>query len=188
MSEGQMLNEAPKVQNNFSVEFLEIPTDISDVLGRQVASITLPDITFQIDRRRMKGFQYFDKSDVQVGDITIRFIDDANGLVEEQLYLQVLRQLKRAKDKFQNDPDSEEFNYRFSIKVNQYNQRRNQVIRTLTFKSCLISNLSSGDLDYSSEDDRFITATFVSDNVDVTFRDNISGTIVGDSAVFPTRR
>lgn len=182
--ERRIVSNNPKRQDNFRVEFFEIPTDISDVLGRQVSSVSMPDIQFSDIQIRMKKNRFHDKGNVDIGDIVIRFIDDEAGIVETQLYLQVLRQLNRTPDKYNNQPEDPQNSYKFSFRVTQYGLRK-QPVRTITFRNAYIVNMTSGDLDMQSQDDRYIQVTIASDYMDISFDDDTGSIVTGASPVFP---
>ena len=156
----------------FYVEFLGIPENHSNTLGRQVSNVSLPTISFTNSTQRQKGFTFNNKGDVQLGELGMTFYHDVEGKVEAILTLQILRQLNRTNDvmgEFDNAPNR---HYKFGVRITQYNQR-NELVRYMVYKDCYISSMDQDDLDVKSGMDRSINITIICDDVDIQLSKSI---------------
>ena len=164
-------NAANRKSDSFYVEFMGIPENHSNTLGRQVNNVTLPQLSFTNSLQRERGFTYNNKGDFQFGELGISFYNDVDGKVEAILTLQLLRQLNRTND-LMGVYNELPRKYKFDIKVTQYDQR-NTPIRYMVYKQCYITNMTQDTLDMKSSVDRNIDITLVCDDVDIELSSDI---------------
>lgn len=85
-------NLHPKTIDKFYVSFFGLPENLSNILGREVQSVSRPNITFNQGEVRHKGIKQTFSSTIEYQPIDIIFFDDSGSLVSRALYEQVKRQ------------------------------------------------------------------------------------------------
>jgi hypothetical protein len=138
------LLDRSRVIDSFYCRFFKLPENVGNVMGRQVKSISRPEITFDIDPVNFKKFNYQHPGRVTFSPVLVEFFDDENSVLSSLLYVQIMRQLNRYKDLMNVPPDRldpSERDYRFDIQVDLYNSKR-EVTESFILHSCYISSLS----------------------------------------------
>lgn len=153
--------------DQFSVSFKGLPENISNILSKCVTNIERP--TYAVDYQVRRGggkvgggrFTH-DKHQIQVQTISLGMIEDDEGLVEQWLMLQYLRQENMIPD-YMSNVDIERF-YKFNIEVTAYNSK-DQIIGTTIYNDCMIVEVIMGEYNYSSEEENVIGVTLTYDNI-----------------------
>jgi hypothetical protein len=141
--------------DNFYVSFFQLPENIGNILGRQVASIERPSPTFTPIEIRKNGVKQQQIGSMEFADIAVTFKDDNYSLVVAALYQQLYRQAA-------GDAS------RFAIGVKAYDAE-DTVIEEFTLTNCYIVNISHTENIYSSSTDNQITVSIAFDTVDYKF-------------------
>ena len=82
----------PKTIDKFYVSFFSLPENLSNILGREVQSVSRPNITFNEGEVRHKGIRQVFSTTIEYQPIDIIFFDDSGSLVSRALYEQIKRQ------------------------------------------------------------------------------------------------
>lgn len=166
----QNMNEKNRRNDAFYVTFLGIPENISNILGRQVKSLTRPTFEFMITDKRYRGEVYKDRENLNYTPMSVTFYDDENSIVSAFLNMQVFRQLNKQTDKFGRwgvDRD-----YRFDIQIQLFNSSK-QCTEEFIVRRCFIQSLNHSDPDISDDSDCEITVMFEFDNIDIKLFDEL---------------
>lgn len=169
------LNNKSKRNDNFTVNFLRLPENMSNILGRQVRSIDRPSINFDPIEKHNRGGKFIDQGKVEFQPVNIEFWDDENAITNTLLYVQIFRQMNQWKDinnilpEQRTDPEDRE--YRFDIKVQFYNSLEEKT-ESFIMHDCLISEISHPTMDITDE-------TEVRINVSISFN-NLSIDMLGE--------
>lgn len=164
------LNNKNKKGDNFQVNFLKLPENFSNVLGRQVKTIDRPIIVFdQMDMNRRRN-QYVDAGRVNFQPISIEFFDDENAITSMLLYYQVFRQLNKAPDlnniTEETRRDPMERDYKFDIQIRYFNSLAEEV-EAYILHNCIITQISHGMSDVTGDMPMSINLEVAYDNVSV---------------------
>jgi hypothetical protein len=166
------LNNKTKRADNFIVEFLGMPENVSNILGRQVKSIVRPTISFMPAETRFRGMKYMDKGNVEFDPTQISMWDDEGGITSTLLYAQVFRQLNKFRDINGQFPDEnpKERDYRFNIRVRLYDSLDN-VVEEYVLKRCFITEISHIDPEMTDDSETTLNITVAFDNIGITVFD-----------------
>lgn len=166
------LNNKTKRADNFIVEFLGLPENISNILGRQVKNIVRPTISFNPAETRFRGARYQDKGNVEFQPTTISFFDDEGAITSTLLYAQVFRQLNKFKDVNGLFPDTnpKERQFKFSIRVKLYDSQ-DSIVEEYVMKNCFITEISHFDPEMTDDTETILNVTIAFDNVGVKIFD-----------------
>lgn len=150
-----------KKTDEFYVSFLQLPENVSNILGRQVRGIDRPSINFDQAPVGHKNVKQQTVGQILFDPLQIEFIDDANSLALTALYSQIFRQ---AGSKV-NPDDKVGDDARFSIRVDVYGPDQT-VVEHFTLLGCLITTINSSQGIYSSAEDNIISVSVVYDMID----------------------
>lgn len=167
------LSNSNKKSDRFYAQFLGLPENVSNILGRQLKMIGRPEINFASEIVRRRGYTYKDKQEVTFEPISASFFDDENSITSMLLYAQVFRQINKYPDVFGQTDAGDERDYRFDIKVDYYNSIGEKT-ETIILRDCFISSLAHGDTMYSTDEDKELTVTIEFDNLDIPTFDEFS--------------
>lgn len=150
--------------DNFYISFYGLPENISNVLGRQVKSVTRPTFEMQSVDVRHRAAVYKDKQNMIFTPVSIAFYDDDASVTGTFLYMQLFRQQNKYLDKFgKMDLDR---NYRFDVKVETYNAH-NQVTEGFILKDCFLQSINHSDPVIADSSDCEIVVMLEFDNIDI---------------------
>lgn len=162
------LLDRSRIIDNFYCKFFKLPENVANVMGRQVKTITRPEISFDLDPVSFKNFTYAHPGRLTFGSVLVEFFDDENSILSSLLYVQVMRQLNRYKDLMNVAPemiDPAERDYRFDLQVDLYNSNR-EVTESFILKKCYISSLSHQQPEIVDDGITTITAELTFHNVE----------------------
>lgn len=168
------LLEKTRISDNFYTRFMKLSENVSNVLGRQVKSITRPDITFETTDTKMRGYAYSEKGYVRFSPVTIEFFDDENSVVSSLLYAQIFRQLNKHSDLMNVLPQDmipSERDYRFDIDVQLFNSLNDETERYI-LKNCFINRLSHQQPEMTTDDQTIITCEVTFNNIEYKIMDD----------------
>lgn len=146
--------------DNFYVSFYNLPNNISNILGRQVKSISRPALTINPQTITIKGIKQHKISTLDYSEISISFDDDDKSLVTKALYNQIYRQLGKDVEGFEQS--------KFNIGVKAFDSENN-VLEEFELKTCFITNITHSESIYSSSENNVITITVKYNTVDYKF-------------------
>lgn len=166
------LNNKTKRSDNFIVEFLGLPENVSNILGRQVKNIVRPTISFNPAETRFRGARYQDKGSVEFQPTTISFFDDEGAITSTLLYAQVFRQLNKFKDINGLPPDAnfKEREYKFSVRVKLYDSQE-EIVEEYVLKNCFVTEISHFDPEMTDDTETVLNVTIAFDNVGIKIFD-----------------
>jgi len=159
--------EKGRISDNFYVSFLKLPENTSNILAKQLKSLSRPDVSFEPDSIQHRGYSYSEKGYVRFSPITIEFFDDENAVISTLLYVQIYRQLNKYNDLMNNVPEfmnPDDRDYRFDIKVQLYNAR-NEVTEEYILTRCFITRISHQPYEVTQDDPAIITVELQFDNI-----------------------
>lgn len=147
----------PKRVDQFYVEYLGLPENYGNILGRQTLSIERPTITFAVFDVMYKGNPNHQTANAGFESIQVIFEDDDQSLVTYALYRQLYRQ------NHNNPPIGEDSKFR--IHVQAYDAQQS-VVEDYTMLGCIITGLTHSEQVYSSSERNQITVTLNIDDCD----------------------
>ncbi len=162
------MNEKSRRVDNFYVTFYGLPENIANILGRQVKSITRPSINYNTDTNRYRGNTYKNLQNLTFDPVTLVFYDDENSIVGNIMYLQLFRQQNKYSDKF--GELGIERDYRFDVKIEQYNAR-DQLTESYVIKDCFLQAIDHSDPNMTDQQESEIIVTLEYDNLDILIFD-----------------
>lgn len=159
----------PKKVDNFYTKFLKIPENISNLLGRQVKSITRPTVTIETSSTFYRGQQYIDKAKPRFNPISVTLQDDEAGITSMILYAHVMRQENVLADLYgrENVLDRD---YRFDVKVETFDAR-DRVTESYVLKNCMVSEIEHTQPIVQGEEDNEIIIMLSYDNIEFNILD-----------------
>lgn len=168
------MTDSVKRSDNFVIEFLKFPENVSNVLGKQVKSFSRPSITFTPTETKRRGFTYKDKGSVSFSECSMVLWDDENSVTSALLYVQIFRQLNRWKD-LNGIPSEvmkpEERDYRFDVKITLFNALDEEV-EAFVMKNCFIGTLNHDDPSMTEDTETTISLTLEYDNIEMKIFDD----------------
>jgi hypothetical protein len=166
------LNNKTRRTDNFVIEFLGFPENVSNVLGRQTKSIARPSISFNPSETRFRGSKYMDKGAVEFQPVNISFHDDENSVTSSLLYAQIFRQLDKFKDINGLFPGQnyKERDFRFGIRVKLYNSME-EIVEEYTLKNCFITEINHDDPELPDDSESILNITVAFDNIEMNVFD-----------------
>lgn len=170
-------NNKNRKVDNFYTSFFGIPENISNVLGKQVKSISRPTFEIMTSNRRHRSRTHKNPTNVTMTPVTIAFHDDEEAITSMFLYAQLFRQIGKHVDKFGETGTSG--NYKFDIKVECFNAN-NKVTEGFIIRDCFIQNISHSDPILASEEDCEINVTIEFDDIDILVFDTYINMINGE--------
>ncbi|WGH49809.1 hypothetical protein [Alishewanella phage vB_AspM_Slickus01] len=165
----QNLTSKSKRMDRFYVTFFGLPENISNVVGRQVTTITRPEVGFDTLRTTHRRNTYVDVGKVTLQPINITFKDDEESITSMFLYAQIMRQLNQFSDIF-GDTNNEEQLRKFGIKV-EFMNANDKITESYHLKDCIITAISHSDPTTGDDDDTDMNVTIEYDNLDVKIFD-----------------
>lgn len=152
--------------DNFYVTFLSIPENITNVLGRQVQSITRPNISFDRFETKFRRNTYQNSGQVRFDPISVVFKDDEESVTSMFLYAQVFRQLNKHVDVFGQNDAGKERKFTFGMKV-QFLNSLSEVVEEYIMNDCFIEEINHTDPLISEDTENEITVSIAYDNIDI---------------------
>lgn len=155
----------PKRVDQFYVTFLDIPENVSNILGRQVKSIQRPALSLKQSELMHKGKPRHDHAFIEFAETSITFWDDDQSLVIRSIYEQLYRQLGNG------DYSREEsfHNARFRVKTKVFSAS-GDVVEEFTMMKCFIASVQHSENIYNdSEQTNEITIDVRYDDVQYEF-------------------
>lgn len=149
-----------KTVEKFYVSFYQMPENISNILGREVSSISRPTINFTEYEVRNKGVKQAGETVIDYQPIDIIFFDDTNSLVTHALYEQVLRQTHQSKQ--------EHTTTRFNISVKLYSAEA-KIVEECILKNCFIQSITHSEQIYADSTNNLITTSVVFNDLEYNF-------------------
>lgn len=168
------LLEKTRISDNFYTKFMKLSENTSNVLGRQVKSISRPDVSFEVNDTKMRGYAYSDKGFVRFTPVTIEFFDDENSVVSSLLYAQVFRQLNKHTDLMNVLPENiipRDRDYKFDIDVQLFNSLDSETERYI-LKNCFISRISHLQPEMTTDEQTIITVEVSFQNIEYKIMDS----------------
>jgi hypothetical protein len=159
--------EKGRVSDNFYVSFLKLPENTSNILAKQLKSLSRPDVSFEPDSIQHRGYSYSEKGYVRFSPITLEFFDDENAVISTLLYVQIYRQLNKYSDLMGNVPEymnPADRDYRFDIKVQLFNSK-SEITEEYILTRCFITRISHQPYEVTQEDSAIITVELQFDNI-----------------------
>lgn len=86
-----------KTSEKFYVSFFGMPENLSNILGREVQTVSRPNITFSEYTLPQKGRKLTGHGYIEYSPIDVVFYDDSSSLISRALYEQVKRQTGKIK-------------------------------------------------------------------------------------------
>lgn len=164
------LNNKNKKSDSFQVNFLKLPENFTNVLGRQVKTIDRPNITFDINNIHHKKNRYVDTGKIEFQPVSVEFFDDENAVTSMLLYYQIFRQLNKAPDinniSEEQRRDHMERDVKFDIEIKFFNSL-DQMVEAYILHNCIITDISHSMSDVSGDTPMSITTTVAFDNVSI---------------------
>ncbi len=157
-------NQTNRRIDNFHVTFFGIPENVSNIMGRQVKSLTRPTIDVQTAQRRHRSHTFKDTANMILAPVTLSFFDDEESITSMFLYAQLFRQLNKHSDKYGKWGIDRQ--YKFDVKVECFNSR-NKVTEAFIMRDCFIQNIDHSDPVYSNSDECEISITLEYNDLDV---------------------
>lgn len=158
-------NTTKKV-NRFYVRFVGMPSNISNIMGKNVKRVQRPNLTVLSQKIRQRG-QHFNANmniDYQPAQVTLH--DDESSVVANMVYAQLFRQYKLLED--HTGQVSDEKADTFDVEVDVLNQL-NEVVETFAYRHCRIVGISGSELETrDKETNSEIIMEFVFDKVDLS--------------------
>lgn len=151
-----------KKVDQFYVEFLDMPDNISNILGRQITSIERPTITFREFEYSYKGAAIHDHGKLEFSAVSAVLLDDDKSLTIKAVYDQLYRQLGTGT----NISPSEAFeNARFLLRVKCFSGS-GDLVESFDLLKCFITGVTHSEQVYSdSTTPNTITLSIRYDNV-----------------------
>lgn len=143
----KILNAHTRTNEKFYVEFFGVQENVSNVLGRQVKSIEIPEISFETIQLNKGRNKFQDKGKTEHSDISIEFKDDEDSITDMVIAVQLLRQLNNAQF-----PTEDEREYKFGIRVRKFASDRSETLG-FEFNECFITDVTHSRLSYSETKD-----------------------------------
>lgn len=162
----KILNAKTRTNDKFYVEFFRIKENVSNVLGRQVYSLSLPDIGFDDIQINHGRNSFVDKGKTRTGELSITFKDDEDSVVDAVVAAQVLRQLNNIH--FESKPP-EQRDYTFDILVRKFTSDNETESLGYKFTGCRIMNVTHGELSYANDEKGKITCNISFDVIEFDF-------------------
>lgn len=159
----------PKKVDNYYVKFLKLPENISNMLGRQVKSITRPTISIETSNTFYRGQQYVDKAKPRFNPISVTMQDDESGLTNMILYAHIMRQENVLADLYGRE-DVLDRDYRFDVKIEIFDSR-DRMTESYTLKSCMITEIEHTQPITQGEEDNEIIIQLSYDNIELGILD-----------------
>jgi hypothetical protein len=183
----QITSNNPIRSDSFRVEFLKFPTNHDNILGRQVKSIGLPEISFDTTPLAAGGYVASDKGIVRFADVQASFACDEGGILMGVLMGQVMRQVNRTKDNRNQKGNHNTRDYKFDVKISIMNARQ-EITQTYILLGCFISRVQLPEMAYEQDSDLYATIVLSYDNVDYEFAGAVDAVLDLDDSrpVFPT--
>lgn len=160
------LNNKTKRADNFIVEYLGLPDNISNVLGRQTKSISRPNITFQPHNTHFRGARFSDKGQVEFEPVRVAMWDDEGAVTSNIINAQLFRQINKYEDVngLFPDQDHRERQYKFDIRVKMMDSQ-DQVVEEFILKDCFINSVEYSQLEITDDTESIIDLTVSYDNL-----------------------
>jgi len=158
------LSTKSKRNDRFYVTFLDIPENISNILGRQVTVITRPDISFSSFKTAHRRNTYSDIGKIELQPINITFKDDEQSITSMFLYAQVMRQLHANADILGRVGKS--MNRKFGIRVD-FMDAMDSITESYILGGCFITNIAHSEPTTGDDDNADISTTIEFDALDV---------------------
>lgn len=160
------LNNKSKRADKFSVKVLNIPENISNLLGRQVKSFTRPNISFAQMETNFRGNVYKDKGKVVLPSATITLFDDENAVTSALVYMQVFRQINQYRDRMGRREGTVDLQreYKFDIEVTFYTSRDEEA-EAILLTGCFIQSVEHTHSDMTDSSETEITLSIEYDNM-----------------------
>ena len=163
MSQEKVLlkRDKDRILDSFYVTFLRLPLNSSNVFGRQLISISRPDVTFDISETAQKAALIKDISKPTFGSCSMVFHDDEDSVLLSLIYQQIFRQVHKNNQNKQTHDDVS-----FDIHIDLMNS--NDVITSeMTLLRCHISSVSFDELSYASDETSTISVEVSVENIDL---------------------
>lgn len=154
--------------DSFRTEFIGLPENIANILGRQVKSFTRPTFDILTVDQMHRGNIYKDKQKLTFTPASIAFYDDEASITSMFLYMQLFRQQNKHTDlygRFGIDRD-----YRFNIKLETFNAA-GHVTEGFILHDCFIQNINHSDPVIAQAEDCEIMISVECDNIDILLFD-----------------
>ena len=149
-----------KTVEKFYVSFYQMPENISNILGREVMSISRPNLTFTEYEIRNKGIKQAGETVIDYTTVDIIFYDDMNSLVNHALYEQVLRQTHQSTQVHTTS--------RFDVGVKIY-AADGKVVEEFRLKNCYINSITHSEQIYADSTNNNITVSVTFNDLDYNF-------------------
>lgn len=160
------LNNKSHRADKFSVKVLNIPENISNLLGRQVKSFMRPNINFMQTETNFRGNVYKDKGKVALPSTTITLYDDENAVTSALVYMQVFRQINQYRDRMGRKEGTDDLHreYKFDIEVTFYTSRDEEA-EAILLTGCFIQSVEHTPSEMTDSSDTEIILTIEYDNM-----------------------
>jgi hypothetical protein len=158
-------NNSTKKSDNFYVSFLRLPNNISNILGRQVRSITRPVLQFEESATRMGRHKHNHIHQVRFEPIRIMFDDDEGSLISQFIHAHVFRQLNIQTSLPEKWRDLMEDDDRFDLKVEIFDQT-NKVVDGFVLIDCSILSAEMSELNVETDTNASIDVSIQYDSIE----------------------
>lgn len=159
-------NNKDKVQDNFHVSFYNMEGNISNYLGKQVKTISRPNITIEDIMDTYKGNTHRSPGRLVFDPINIEFSDDEDSLTSMILYAQIMRQRERYAGEVEDIMKGDESHFKFGIKLQLFNSRDEET-ECYIFKDCFINGLTNTEQVFAGNDSNSINVSVLFDNINI---------------------
>ena len=150
----------PKTVDKFYVSFYMMPDNISNILGREVMSVSRPNITFNEFEVRNKGKKIVGNAFIEYQPIDVVFYDDMNSLITRAIYEQIKRQTGVSTPSFSDA--------RFEMKVKLYSPE-DKIVEEFTIKDCHINSINHSEQVVNDSTNNMITMSISFNDLDYAF-------------------
>ena len=148
-----------KAVDRFYCLFYRLNDNHSNILGRQIKSISRPSMNFNMVEIYNKGIKGYESGRIEFQPIDITFSDDEESLAAEAIYTQLYKQAQKS---YLGEEDT------FDIEVKCY-AGNDTIAEQFTLKNCLIVSVSHAEHIYEQSTDNIITISVQPHTVDFNF-------------------
>lgn len=162
----------PRSGDMFSVEFLGIPENVANILGKFIRSCDRLNVQYDSTKMRGRGGVIRSHKDqVNFDPVNMSFVEDEDGVVESFILSHIFRQNNRITDNLDR-VDHPERQYKFDVKLDIHNTA-GKVTSCVVYKNCFFVSMAMSTMAYNDDGDCEINCIIDYDDVDVLVVDRM---------------
>jgi len=165
----ELLNRSMNVmkEGDFYVSFLNLPNNLSNVLGRQVISVDPPSLSVQVvEKPSRQKTTYPSQGRFDVGDLTIEFRPDSFGIVMDVLFRQFLYQ----NGMIDIEDDKSAIGKTFDVQL-EFLTPTNVQNQIITYRKCFLNDIAMPSLTTGGNQETSMSVTFSVENIDIDLKE-----------------